>query len=121
MSGGTHMWITNGTKRVLIDDGAFSYWRSLGWQNDANEDLVGDETAASQQLADSAPAAIGGAAAVGVATQLAREDHVHTGQKLAAIAAPTAPGVVYAQAEAASARTAINAIRAALTAHGITL
>lgn len=41
--------------------------------------------------------------------------------KAAAIAAPTAPGVVYAQAEAASMKTAVDAIRAALTNIGITL
>jgi hypothetical protein len=38
----------------------------------------------------------------------------------AVIAAPTAPGATYSQAEAASAKTAIDAIRAALTAAGIT-
>ena len=38
-----------------------------------------------------------------------------------AIGAPTAPGAVYAQAEAQSAVTAINSIRAALTALGLTL
>lgn len=156
------MWITNGSKRVLIDDGTFPYWRSLGWQNDANEDLIGDETAAEQaavtaeqaaeaaeaaalaaaeavaedlaavvtnydgQLAaltpnNMAPLAVNSAAAAGISGRAARVDHVHTGRKLAAIAAPTAPGVVYSQAEAASAVAAINAIRAALTAHGITL
>lgn len=39
----------------------------------------------------------------------------------AAIASPAAPGAAYVQAEAASAKTAIDAIRAALTANGITL
>lgn len=39
----------------------------------------------------------------------------------AAIASPTAPGAAYAQAEAASMKTAVDAIRAALTANGITL
>jgi hypothetical protein len=39
----------------------------------------------------------------------------------AAITAPTAPSAGYVQAEAASAKTAIDAIRAALTANGITL
>lgn len=156
------MWITNGTKRVLINDGTFPYWRSLGWQNDADEDLVGDETAtqaaamAAQQAAADAeaaalaaaaevasdladavtnydgqltaltpdattPAALNSAASAGASSRAARVDHVHTGRKLTAIAAPTAPGVVYSQAEAASAVAAINAIRAALTAHGITL
>lgn len=38
----------------------------------------------------------------------------------ATIAAPTAPGATYSQAEAQSAVAAINAIRAALTAAGIT-
>lgn len=38
----------------------------------------------------------------------------------AAIAAPTAPGGVYAQAEAASAVAKINEIRAVLTAFGLT-
>ncbi len=36
------------------------------------------------------------------------------------IASPTAPGAAYVQAEAASQKTAIDAIRAALTAAGIT-
>ncbi len=36
------------------------------------------------------------------------------------IASPTAPGAAYVQAEAASAKAAIDAIRAALTAAGIT-
>lgn len=39
----------------------------------------------------------------------------------AAIASPTAPGASYVQAEAASMKTAVDAIRAALTAAGITL
>lgn len=38
----------------------------------------------------------------------------------AAIAAPTAPGASYAQAEAASMKTAVDAIRAALVKAGIT-
>lgn len=37
-----------------------------------------------------------------------------------AIATPTAPGATYLQAEAASAKTAIDAIRVALTNKGIT-
>lgn len=41
--------------------------------------------------------------------------------RAAAITAPIAPGVVYAQAEAQSCVAAVNAIRAALTAIGITL
>ena len=41
--------------------------------------------------------------------------------KAAAIASPTAPGAVYIQAEAASAKTAIDAIRVALTNLGVTL
>lgn len=41
--------------------------------------------------------------------------------KAAAIAAPTAPGAAYVQAEAASAVAAINAIRTALANIGITL
>lgn len=41
--------------------------------------------------------------------------------KAAAIAAPTAPGAAYVQAEATSAKTAIDAIRVALTNIGITL
>lgn len=41
-------------------------------------------------------------------------------QGTAVITAPTAPGGTYSQAEAASAKTAIDAIRAALTASGIT-
>lgn len=40
--------------------------------------------------------------------------------KAGAIAAPTAPGAAYVQAEAASAKTAIDAIRVALTNIGIT-
>lgn len=40
--------------------------------------------------------------------------------KAAAIASPTAPSAVYVQSEAAAAKTAIDAIRAALTAYGIT-
>lgn len=36
------------------------------------------------------------------------------------IASPTAPGSSYSQAEAASMKTAVDAIRAALTAAGIT-
>lgn len=39
----------------------------------------------------------------------------------AAIASPTAPGAAYVQAEATSAKTAIDSIRAALIAAGITL
>lgn len=39
----------------------------------------------------------------------------------AAIASPTAPGAAYAQAEAQSMKTAVDAIRDALTANGITL
>jgi hypothetical protein len=39
----------------------------------------------------------------------------------AAIASPTAPGVVYVQADAASLKTAIDAIRSALKNVGITL
>jgi hypothetical protein len=122
------MWITNGTKRVLIHDGTFPYWRSLGWQADIDQDLVGDEDAAAQveadrdtQIAaltpdDTAPAAIDDTAAAGASGRAARADHAHTGQKLTAIAAPT--GGLTQDAEA---RAAINAIRAALTAHGITL
>lgn len=41
-------------------------------------------------------------------------------QGSATIASPTAPGVTYDQAEAASMKTAVDAIRAALTAAGIT-
>ncbi len=41
----------------------------------------------------------------------------HTGTT---IAAPTAPGSSYSQAEAASMKTAVDAIRAALTASGVT-
>jgi len=40
--------------------------------------------------------------------------------KPAAITAPTAPGAAYVQAEAAAMKTAVDAIRAALTARGIT-
>ena len=43
------------------------------------------------------------------------------GAQPAAIATPTAPSAGYVQAEAASAKTAIDAIRAALTGAGITL
>ena len=43
------------------------------------------------------------------------------GAQPAAIASPTAPSAGYVQAEAASAKTAIDAIRAALTGAGITL
>jgi hypothetical protein len=39
----------------------------------------------------------------------------------AAITAPTAPGAVYAQAEAASMKTAVDAIRVLLTNLGLTL
>lgn len=49
------------------------------------------------------------------------EDKRLAPDKSAAIAAPTAPGAVYLQAEAQSAVAAINAIRTALTKHGITL
>lgn len=38
----------------------------------------------------------------------------------AVIASPTAPGATYSQAEAASMKTAIDAIRAQLTARGVT-
>lgn len=110
------MWITKDGVSTLINDGTFPYWRAQGWEIDANVDLIGDEAAAAATLADALPAAIGSAAAVGTSAQLAREDHVHTGQKLAAIAAPSGGLTVDAQA-----RTAIDAIRAALTAHGITL
>jgi len=40
--------------------------------------------------------------------------------KAGAVATPTAPGVVYAQAEAAAMKTAVDAIRVALTNVGIT-
>ena len=39
----------------------------------------------------------------------------------AVITTPTAPGATYLQSEAASAKTAIDAIRAVLTAYGFTL
>lgn len=116
------MWITKGGAQQLITDSTFPYWQSLGWQADSNRDLIGDETAAAAVAPGAAvPNPLSSAAAAGTATATARADHTHTGQKLAAVAAPTAPGVVYSQAEAASAVAAINAIRAALTAHGITL
>lgn len=41
--------------------------------------------------------------------------------RAAAITAPTAPGAIYSQAEAAAMKTAVDAIRAALTNVGITL
>ena len=37
-----------------------------------------------------------------------------------AIATPTAPGAAYVQAEAVAMKTAVDAIRATLTSHGIT-
>jgi glutamate 5-kinase len=111
------MWITKDGVAQLIEASTLPYWRSLGWQVDANQDQVGDETAAALVAPSSAtPNPIGNSAAAGTATATARADHVHTGQQLAAIAAPSGGLTIDAQA-----RTAIDAIRAALTAHGITL
>jgi hypothetical protein len=52
--------------------------------------------------------------------QDAENDEEFAKRGVAVIASPTAPSAGYLQAEAASAKTAIDAIRAALTAAGIT-
>lgn len=62
------------------------------------------------------PAPVGSTATAGVSQVAARADHAHTGKKSAAIAAPS--GGLTQDAEA---RAAINSIRAALQAHGLTL
>lgn len=55
-----------------------------------------------------------------VETDNTRDDETYAARGTSVIASPTAPGAAYVQAEAASAKTAIDAIRAALTAAGIT-
>jgi hypothetical protein len=111
------MWIVKSGVRVLIHDGTLPFWRSEGWEPDVNSDSIGDETAAALAEPDgTAPAPIDDTPGPGVSTRRARIDHVHTGQKLAAIAGPSGGLTVDAEA-----RTAINAILTVLTAHGLTL
>lgn len=52
--------------------------------------------------------------------QIDDADDVYARTGSTTIAAPTAPSASYSQAEAASMKTAVDAIRAALTASGIT-
>lgn len=111
------MWIVKDGQRMLVQDSTLPYWDGLGWEPDVNADNIGDETAAALQEPDATlPAALDDVASAGVSARRARADHIHSGQKLAAIAAPT--GGLTDDAEA---RAAIGSILTVLRAHGLTL
>lgn len=82
-----------------------------------NASIVGGSTMGATPVLNDANTTVTTAKVVGVAGMANRFGPAVS----AAITAPTAPSAGYVQAEATSAKTAIDAIRAALTAAGITL
>jgi hypothetical protein len=54
-------------------------------------------------------------------TQNANDELLYADRGTATIASPTAPSATYVQAEAASLKTAVDAIRVALIASGVTV
>ena len=74
--------------------------------------LTGDQTVAGTKTITGPLTHTGTTVGLNGATPVARR---------AAITAPTAPSALYVQAEAAAMKTAVDAIRVALTAIGITL